>query len=125
EGLVADIKTIGHGGRVSKSAVRGVLARVCLHMAGEPVKDISKYQDARKWAKKVIDDSDAGHELNPDYSDVFIKYARDEYDIRESIWEVEFWRPEETGSPFNEGGNAGYVNGPRTTNKFVGEGFGG
>lgn len=90
EGLVGDIGTIGFGGRVNKSAVRGVLARVCLAMAGEPLKDVSKYKDASAWAKKVIDDATAGHSLNPSYSQVFINYAADKYDMKESIWEVEF-----------------------------------
>lgn len=91
ETLVDPIQTIGFGGRVSKSAVRGILARVCLNAAGEPVNDITKYEKASYWAKKVIDDTAAGHELNPDYADVFIKYAQDKYDYKESIWEVEFW----------------------------------
>ncbi len=90
EALVDPIQKIGHGGRVSKSAVRGILARVCLHMSGKPVEE-NKYEEARFWAKQVIDDVSAQHELNDDYRDIFIKYARDEYDIKESIWEVEFW----------------------------------
>src|SRR5690606_25371999 len=56
EGLVADIQSLGYGGRVNKSAVRGMLARVYLHMAGEPLKDISKYEEARTWTKKIIDE---------------------------------------------------------------------
>ncbi len=91
ETLVPPIQEIGNGGRVSQSAVRGILARVCLYMAGEPVKDITKYEKARFWAKKVIDDVEAGHRLNPNFYDVFINYASDKYDYRESIWEVEFW----------------------------------
>lgn len=90
EGLVGDISTIGFGGRVSKSAVRGILARVCLSMAGEPLKDVAKYKDASNWAKKVIDDVTAGHSLNPSYAQIFINYAADKYDTKESIWEVEF-----------------------------------
>ncbi len=76
-------------GKVSKSAVQGVLARVCLTMAGEPLKDVAKYQDAKNWAAKVINSGE--HALNPSYSDIFIKLARDEYDVKESIWEVEFY----------------------------------
>lgn len=90
EGLVNSIKTNGFGGRVSKSAVRGVLARVCLAMAGQPVNETSKYQDAKDWAKKVIDDADAAHALNSTFQQPFINYAQDKYDIKESIWEVEF-----------------------------------
>src|SRR5690606_4169781 len=82
-------KTVNFGGRISRSAVQGVLARVYLKMAGYPLMDQSKYADALKWALAV---KNSGlHSLNPDYTDVFMKYARDEYDIRESIWEVEFY----------------------------------
>lgn len=91
EGLVQDIRTIGFGGRVSKSAVRGVLARVNLYMAGHPLNDKSRYAEASKWARMVMDDTQAAHSLNPDYAQIFINYAADKYDINESIWEAEFW----------------------------------
>jgi hypothetical protein len=122
EAFVDPIQTIGHGGRVSKSAVRGILARVCLHMAGEPVRDISKYERARHWAKMVIDDAGAGHQLNPDFSDIFINYAADKYDIKESIWEVEFF-----GNNTDETAEAGYVGswiGISNRNNHIGDGFG-
>ena len=92
EDLVQSATGAGFGGRVTKSAVRGILARVCLRMAGNPLNDESRYAEARSWAKKVIrDDTESGHRLHPDYSQVFINYAQDKYDIKESIWEVEFW----------------------------------
>jgi hypothetical protein len=91
ESLVDGIENIGYGGRVSRSAVRGILARVCLYMAGETYGDKMKYLEARDYAKAVMDDEAAGHALNPDYSQVFINYAQDKYDPAESIWEVEFW----------------------------------
>lgn len=123
ESLVDPIEQIGFGGRVSKSAVRGILARVCLNMAGKPVEDISQYEKASYWAKKVIEDIGAGHELNPDYSDIFIKYARDEYDIKESIWEVEFWGA--NTDAYQEGGYLGSWNGIRNiNNNDVGYSFG-
>ena len=31
------------------------------------------------------------HQLNSSYQQVFINYAQDKYDLKESIWEVEFW----------------------------------
>jgi hypothetical protein len=123
ENLVPDITAIGHAGRVSKSAVRGILARVCLNMAGEPLKDVSKYAEARTWAKKVIDDTQAAHSLNPDYSNIFIKIARDEYDIKESIFEVEFWG--NRTDVYTETGFVGFANGPQTSNVETGNGFGG
>ena len=89
ETMVRNITEIGNAGHVSKSAVRGLLARVCLYMAGEPLKDESKYALAKQWAKKVMDDG--FHQLNADYRQVFINHAADQYDIKESIWEVEFY----------------------------------
>lgn len=110
EKLVPSIKTLGFGGAVSKSAVRGLLARVNLHMAGEPVKDKTRYAEASKWAKMVIDDAEAGHSLNPSYPDIFMKLAGDKYDIKESIWEVEFYG--NRTDQYVETGNIGWINGP-------------
>jgi hypothetical protein len=89
DSLVSTAQTVGFGGRINKSAVEGVLARVCLYMAGAPLNDVSKFADARSWAKKVIDLN--YHALNPSFQQVFINYAQDKYDIKESIWEVEFY----------------------------------
>lgn len=104
--LVNPISSYTHAGRISKSAVWGVLARVNLKMAGYPLQDKSRYAEARKWAAKVIESG--SHGLNIDYRDVFIKMCKGEYDTRESIWEVEFNR-------FNDGqmeeGSVGSING--------------
>src|SRR5690606_38986884 len=72
EKLVKTVDKVVSTGQISKSAVRGILARVCLHMAGHPVNDVSKYAEARKWAELVINDS--RHGLNPDYKQIFINY---------------------------------------------------
>ncbi len=111
EGLVLPITTLNYSGRVSKSAVRGILARVCLHMAGYPVNDQSKYTAARDWAKKVMDEG--FHALNESYSQIFINLAQDKYDIKESIWEVEFWG--NNTDAFTESGRLGSRNGIRCT----------
>ncbi|WP_198673810.1 RagB/SusD family nutrient uptake outer membrane protein [Chitinophaga alhagiae] len=118
EGLVAPITTLGFGGRVSKSAVRGMLARVCLYMAGEPLKDVARWAEAASWAKKVMDDGEADHALNPSFSEVFLNYARDKYDIKESIWEVEFHGNLKTS--YNETGQNGNVNGISSGNLLTG-----
>ena len=123
EPLVLGIRELGFGGRVSKSAVRGILARVYLHMAGYPVLDVSKYKDAKIWAKKVIDDTEAKHSLNPSYNQVFINYAEDVYDINESIWEVEFWG--NASDAFRESGHVGFYNGISTNNDATGRSNGG
>ncbi|RZK76201.1 MAG: RagB/SusD family nutrient uptake outer membrane protein [Pedobacter sp.] len=118
EQLVPDITVVGYSGGISKSAARGMLARVNLHMAGEPLNDKSRYVEASKWAKKVMDDALAGHELNPNYAQVFINVAQDKYDIKESIWEVEF-----TGNrtdAFRETGWVGMSVGPVSANTATG-----
>jgi hypothetical protein len=107
-GMVSDIASIGHGGRVSKSAVWGILARVNLAMAGRPLNDKSRFQEAKKCAEKVID---LGyHELNKDFRQVFINYAQDKYDPKETIWEVEFWGNNSAGI-FTSGGKVAINNG--------------
>ncbi|HIW66477.1 MAG TPA: RagB/SusD family nutrient uptake outer membrane protein [Candidatus Alistipes intestinipullorum] len=87
EGLVKPITYFGFGGRINKSAVRAVLARVCLFKAGFPCYDETKYEEAYYWAKQVIDDP--AHSLIPNYADVFIPLVQDRYDIRENLWEIE------------------------------------
>jgi hypothetical protein len=76
------------GGHISKTACEGILARVCLTMAGEPLKDVSKYADAKAWALKVMNSGE--HSLNPDYRQIFINQCADLYDTKESMWEIEF-----------------------------------
>ncbi|MFA4868622.1 MAG: RagB/SusD family nutrient uptake outer membrane protein [Pedobacter sp.] len=110
--LVADADAVKSAGQVSKSAVWGILARVCLYMAGNPINDESKYAEAAKWAGKVI--SSGKHELNANYSQIFINYAQDLYDMKESIWEVEFWG-NGLGSYGATGGMVGRNNGISNT----------
>src|SRR5690606_9451239 len=108
EPFVQDITELGFGGRVSKSAVRGFLARVNLHMAGEPLKDPNGYAEASKWAKMVIDAN--MHALNPSYPQIYKNYAADQYDIKESIWEVEFFG--NRSDQYVETTNNAWINGP-------------
>lgn len=107
EGMVKTATQVGFGGRINQSAVRGILARVCLQMAGEPLKEPGMYKQARDWAKKVIDSKE--HSLNPSYQNVFINYCTDKYDIKESIWELEFQGNATDG--FQETGRVGSNNG--------------
>lgn len=87
EGKVNTATAIGYGGHVSKTTVEGILARVCLTMAGNPINDQSKYQDALNWAQKVV--ASGIHSLNPSYRQVFINLCQNKYDIKESMWEAE------------------------------------
>ncbi|WP_353132248.1 RagB/SusD family nutrient uptake outer membrane protein [Pseudopedobacter sp.] len=125
EGLVKTAMQVGHGGRINKSAVRGILARVYLHWAGYPIKDESKYQNARDYAYKVMrPDPDDGfqHALNPSFEDVFIKHCTNQYDIKESIWEVEFYGNGVTDNGYSETGRVGSNNGIRYTEEDTGRG---
>lgn len=106
--LVKSSTELGFGGRISQSVVRGVLARVCLSMAGYPLFEVSMYEKARDWAKKVVESHE--HSLNPDYKQVFINYAQDLYDVRESIWEVEFFG-NIVSNQYRETGRLGNLNG--------------
>lgn len=77
--------------RVSKTAVQAMLARVCLKMAGEPLKDASRLQEARDWADSVIQSGQ--HSLHPDYKQIFINESADIYNdaYDEVIWEIDFY----------------------------------
>lgn len=77
----------GGAGYPAKTTVEGILARVCLTMAGDPLNDKAKFAEAKGWAQKVVDARE--HSLNPDYTDVFIKMIGNQYDKKESLWEVD------------------------------------
>jgi hypothetical protein len=94
-------------GRISKNTAQGILARVCLSWAGFPVYDTSKYAEALAWCTKVIETGE--NSLNPNYADLFVKQARDEYDIQENMWEVEFYGNYQDS--YTEGGYVGIRNG--------------
>ena len=67
--LVKPASEVECGGRISQSAVYGILARVCLYMAGNPVNEPGMYVRAKEFAAKVIDTG--FHALNPSYQQVF------------------------------------------------------
>ncbi len=112
EQFVQPISAYGHSGRVSKTAVQGILAKVFLTMAGKPLGDISKYNDALEYTTKVI--SSGAHSLNPDYKRIFINQSMDLYDTKECIWEVEF-HGNNTVVSSQEGGQMGIYNGIQNT----------
>lgn len=85
----ATITSLGYNGRVSKTAIFGMLARVSLSMAGYPLRDVSKYEQAKAWADSVILSGE--HALASDYRQIFINQCQDIYDIRENLWEIEFF----------------------------------
>jgi hypothetical protein len=90
EGLVPTTASAMYGGAgyAARTTVQAILARVCLSMAGNPLKDVSKYEDARNWALKVVESHE--HSLNPDFTQVFKNYAQGVIDKKESLWEIDF-----------------------------------
>jgi len=93
DAMVADISAYNHASRVTKSAVRGVLTRVYLKMAGEPINKTENYAKALAWASKLVNPTDGqyAHKLVADYTKIFKDMAADKYNIDESIFEVELY----------------------------------
>ncbi|MET3115685.1 hypothetical protein AAKU52_003437 [Pedobacter sp. CG_S7] len=98
EGKVKTSTSLGYSSRVSKTTVAGILARVCLTMAGYPLLDKSKYAEALSWAQKVKASGEhtlITAALSPDgsnnsgFSQVFVNEMQDKYDVRETMWEAE------------------------------------
>jgi hypothetical protein len=116
EAVLPQSSAIGHSSRVSKTVAQGILARVCLHMAGEPLKDQSKYAEALAWAKKVQESGEHALRItfnpaliNSAYGQIFINHSQDIYDVKESMWEVDFIGTRADG--FTETGRVGNTNG--------------
>jgi hypothetical protein len=86
ETLVGDISKHAFNERITQTTVQAVLAKVYLTMAGEPLKDVARYEDALTYANKVI--ASGRHSLNPDYSRIFINHTEEKYDLQECLWEV-------------------------------------
>ena len=103
---LADEDVAKQPSRVTKTTMQGILARVYLFMAGESVKGGDKADflaKARDYAKSVIDSG--MHQLNPDYSQVFINMISDQYDTQyhESMWEAEFMGDRSSAESWSNG----------------------
>ena len=122
DSLVNPITAASTPGRVNKSCVEGILARVCLTMAGYPIRDVSKYADAEYWANKVV--QSGYHSLNPAYKQVFINQIQKIYDTKESLWEAEMYYNPTTANINNSGGELGITVGILCSNLNVGYSYG-
>mgnify|MGYP001264856019 CR=1 FL=1 len=110
--LLRNISEYGFNGKISKTAAQGMLARVFLTMAGAPLNDVSKYEEARLYADSVMQSGE--HALNPDFKQIFINHVREVYDVKECLWEVEFGGNNQ--GTIREGGSVGSYNGIYCTN---------
>jgi len=120
QAILPKISALGFNGKVSKTAAQAILARVCLSMAGEPLKDVAKYQDAKNWCDSVITSGE--HSLAKNYSQIFINHCQDKYDIKECLWEVEFYG-NGVGNSYNESSKIGITSGPSCSSISYGASF--
>lgn len=122
EGLLPQASTLGanSSGRLSKNTAQGILARVNLSMTGFPLKDESRYAEVIKWTNKVINTGE--NSLDPSYADLFVKEARDEYYVKENMWEVEFYG--NLSDSYREQGYVGIRNGIVAQNGTTFPGYG-
>lgn len=89
--LVNTYAVNGNPVHISRTAVQAMLARVYLKMAGEPLKEVARYADAKAWADSAI--QSGVHSLNPSFPQIFINQSADLYDntTKEVLWEIEFY----------------------------------
>jgi hypothetical protein len=123
DSLVQTATYYGFGGRISKTTVEGILARVCLYRAGFPFTDdhATWFAQSLYWSNKVIN---AGiHSLNPSYKQVFVNNCQNIHDIKESMWEVEFYGTG-IGNPYPQPGRLGNTNGIACTDLDLGVSYG-
>ena len=88
---VDDTKRSSNAYRFSKGAALGLLAKVYCTWAGYPVRDESKWAEAAKVARQVVESGK--HRLNPDYETVWSNTCNGIWDAGESLIEVSFYSP--------------------------------
>lgn len=115
-------KEVAAQARFTKGAVKGLLARVCLHAAGYSLRwdletggnmgmrlrdDAAKiqeyYQLAAEACADVINDPGANHRLNPIYEDIWKNVCAQKFDTEygESMFEIGMYNPEVGDSSYN------------------------
>lgn len=72
---LADAATLEGGGTLSQSAAYGILARVALYMAGQPLEEPGMYAKVKEYAQHVIEPG--FHRLNPSFEEVFVNMIQD------------------------------------------------
>lgn len=77
--------------RLSKGSALGLLTKVYCTWAGYPVHDESKWAEAVKVAKRLVESGK--HSLNPDYETVWSNTCNGIWDPQESLIEVSFYSP--------------------------------
>ncbi|MDO6802338.1 RagB/SusD family nutrient uptake outer membrane protein [Wenyingzhuangia sp. 1_MG-2023] len=113
-------------GRANKYAAHGLMARLYLKMATYPLKDVSKYELAKKHCDTIINSGIHGLSqsqtmivndgtedkiivTDDGYRKHFLNYIQNSYDTRESIFEISFRYLRESG--IDTHGRIGAING--------------
>lgn len=117
--LVKSVADYGYNTRISKTAVQGILARVCLTMAGYPLYDETMYKEAGNYADSVM--QSGLHNLNADFKQIFINHSKETFDVQECLWEVELKGTNQ--SEILEAGRIGSYNGIACSNVDTGYGY--
>ena len=109
---VDDTKRTSNAYRFSKGAALGLLAKVYCTWAGYPVRDESKWAEAEKVARRVVESGK--HRLISDYETVWKNTCNGIWDAGESLIEVSFYSPTGLDSD-NTAGRIGKWNGVSAT----------
>lgn len=99
--------------RISKGAALGLLTKVYVTWAGYPVKDESKWEEAAKTAKVLVESKK--HSLLNDYEQLWINTCNGAWDPTESLIEISFYSPTASGGASDPCGRIGKWNGVKTT----------
>ncbi|WP_217929773.1 RagB/SusD family nutrient uptake outer membrane protein [Bacteroides caecimuris] len=86
--------------RFSKGAALGLLSKVYATWAGYPIHDTSKWEDAAKTAKILVESGK--HHLLNDYDQLWKNTCNGIWDDAESLIEVSFYAPTVTGVAAND-----------------------
>lgn len=98
--------------RFSKGGVLGLLAKVYATWAGWPLQDESKWGEAVKAARQLVESGK--HSLLPSYQSLWYNTCNGIWDSRESLIEVSFFSPTYSGNS-DPVGRIGKWNGIKTT----------
>lgn len=99
--------------RITKGAALGLLTKVYATWAGYPVKDESKWEEAAKTAKVLVESKQ--HSLLNDYEQLWINTCNGVWDPTESLIEISFYSPTASGGASDPCGRIGKWNGVKTT----------
>ena len=99
--------------RMSKGAALGLLNKVYATWAGYPIEDHSKWEEAAKTAKSLIESRQ--HDLLNDYEQLWLNTCNGIWDPTESLIEISFYSTTAAGGASDACGRIGKWNGVKTT----------